>query len=283
MTELSPNQSASPSETVSTTHDGSPAVAEVDEEYPPSASVAVLDAAETAFRLLTAGPSPLALDGTEVGHGLPERLIPLDELRDLLLSTGATTRMQEAAWVELVRAAQNEGPAWVVGAVGVALPGLRSIAGQLAFGYSGDIVDLDAEILAGFTERLKTIDPNAGMLAARLVWAAGRAGARLRAAEWELGTRQLPLYDSLEPPRPIRHPDLVLAEAVRDGVLSQREATVIGATRLEGIHLIDLPPVLDLSYRQVCYLREKAEQKLVAYITGQPPKKISRPGCESAA
>lgn len=283
MTGPSRRRPAPTAEIATTTDDEGPDVVEVDDEPLSSPSAAVLDAAETAFRLLTAEPSPLALDGRRVGHGLPEKMIPLDELRDLLLAAGATTGMREAAWVALVRAAQQDGPAWVVGAVGVALPGLRSIAGQLAFGYAGEVADLDAEILTGFVERLKTIDPDAGMLAARLVWAAGRAGARLRAAEWELGTRQLPLFDSIEPPRPMRHPDLVLAEAVRDGVLSQREAAVIGATRLEGIHLIDLPPALGLTYRQVCYLREKAERKLVEYITGQYPKNISRPDCESAA
>ena len=31
------------------------------------------------------GPSPLAIDGAALGHGLPPRLIPLDQLRALLL------------------------------------------------------------------------------------------------------------------------------------------------------------------------------------------------------
>jgi hypothetical protein len=38
------------------------------------------DTLETAFGLLTSGPDPLSLDGRLVGHGLPPRLIPLDEL-----------------------------------------------------------------------------------------------------------------------------------------------------------------------------------------------------------
>ncbi len=40
-----------------------------------------LDVLDTSFRLLVAGPSPLAIDGAALGHGLPARLIPLDQLR----------------------------------------------------------------------------------------------------------------------------------------------------------------------------------------------------------
>src|SRR5262245_33006843 len=50
-------------------------------EWPTSA----LAAAERAFTYLTIPPAPLALDGRVVGHGLPARHIPLDELRDLLV------------------------------------------------------------------------------------------------------------------------------------------------------------------------------------------------------
>ena len=41
-------------------------------------------------------------------------------------------------WRELVVRARRDGPAWVVAAVGVAMPGLRRIAGMLAAGWRGD-------------------------------------------------------------------------------------------------------------------------------------------------
>lgn len=40
-----------------------------------------LDTADTAFRLLTAGPRPLSLHTSQLAEGLPNRLVPLDELR----------------------------------------------------------------------------------------------------------------------------------------------------------------------------------------------------------
>jgi hypothetical protein len=233
-----------------------------------------LDCAEDAFRLLTTEPAPLAVPGSQLGHGLPARSVPLDELRDLVLSPAAGYAMQDAAWEYLARAAQSEGAAWVVGAVGVALPGLRNIAGQLALGYAGEVADLDAEVLDGFCARLKTIDPAAGMVAARLIWAAHRAGARLRAAEWDGAARMLPWGDWMEPPQPVRHPDLLLAEAVRDGVLTELEATVVGAVRIEELHLSRVAELLGCSYDQARYLRDGAEYRLVFYLTGQRPNKI---------
>ncbi|GAA2779085.1 hypothetical protein GCM10010452_03350 [Crossiella cryophila] len=247
------------------------------------ASLSVLDAAEQAFQLLCAGPGPLAVEGAELGHGLPERPVPLTELRRLLLAPGATHALRERVWAHLVRSAQTSKPAWMVGTVGMALPGLRAAAGHLAFGYTGEVEDLDAEVLAGFCDRLKTIDPDAGNLAARLIWAAQRAGARLRAKEWDGVARMVPWRDAAMPTAPARHPDLVLATAVREGILTEREATIIGATRLEGQRLRDLAPAFGLTYRQICYLREKAEQRLVAYLTDGREQDSPAAGCESDA
>jgi hypothetical protein len=42
------------------------------------------DAADTAFRLLYAGPQPLALHAARVAADLPDRPVPLVELRVLL-------------------------------------------------------------------------------------------------------------------------------------------------------------------------------------------------------
>lgn len=243
----------------------------------------VLDAAEAAFRLLTTGPAPLAVDGSVLGHGLPRRLLPLDEVRELLLNAGTGHEAREAIWQVLVRNARERGAAWVVGAVGVAIPGLRNVAGELARGYTGDVEDLDAEVVAGFTERLKTIDPDAGSLAARLVWAAQRAGARLRAAEWEHAARRLPLLDSIEPPAPWGHPDLVLADAVTEGIITEFEASMIIATRLENTHLTTLARTLEFSYEQLRYLRDLAEYRLVRYLTEQRRKRIFNKISQTAA
>ena len=61
-----------------------------------------LDSADAAFRLLTQGPQPLALDGKRIGGTLPPRPVRLDELKRLLLLPSAGTRTRDAAWTVLV-------------------------------------------------------------------------------------------------------------------------------------------------------------------------------------
>jgi hypothetical protein len=58
----------------------------------PRPSPSPLDTLEDAFRLLTGGPSPLVLDGREVGRDLPARPIPLGELRSMLLHPSTSYR-----------------------------------------------------------------------------------------------------------------------------------------------------------------------------------------------
>ena len=44
-----------------------------------------LDAADAAFRALTTGPAPLAVHAARIAPGLPDRLVPLGELKAVLL------------------------------------------------------------------------------------------------------------------------------------------------------------------------------------------------------
>jgi hypothetical protein len=49
---------------------------------------AALAAAEKAFTLLCTPPAPLIFDTRTIGHGLPAGMVPLDQLRTLLLDPG---------------------------------------------------------------------------------------------------------------------------------------------------------------------------------------------------
>src|SRR6266498_5521534 len=51
----------------------------------PDGPLDALDAADAAFRLLAAGPRPLAVHASHLAEGLPDRPVPLGELRVLLL------------------------------------------------------------------------------------------------------------------------------------------------------------------------------------------------------
>jgi hypothetical protein len=83
-----------------------------------------LDAADAALALLVTGPRPLALNPARCWPGLPDRMVPLGELKVLLLHPSVGQVARNKVWAELVRRARAGNPAWTVGLVGVTMPGL---------------------------------------------------------------------------------------------------------------------------------------------------------------
>ena len=160
--------------------------------------------------------------------GCPDRLVPLDELRALLLHPATGARARNKVWAELVRRARSGSPAWVVGLVGVAMPGLRRAAATLSASYRGDPADLQTEILTGFLAAMRALDPgdlDRVPLASRLCWAAWRAGQALAYADARYTAARRDLPDSYDAPyMPWGHPDFVLAAAVARGVLTPAQA-----------------------------------------------------------
>jgi hypothetical protein len=227
-----------------------------------------LDMLDKTFRLLVSEPDPLALDGAQIGHGLPARPVPLDELRDMLLHPSMTYVARDAIWRELVTKARDGKPAWMVGAAGVALPALRQLAGRLAADYDGDCHDLDAEMLTGFVEAIRVINITTGRIDPRLCFAAYNAGRRFRHREAAHSGRRAELTESVRPVKPWGHPDFVLARAVSQGVITRVAADLIGRTRLEGEPLAKVAADNGLAYIAGQVQRWRAEQRLVQAIHG---------------
>ena len=237
-----------------------------------SAAPEPFDTADAAFRLLTSGPQPLALHAAEVAAGLPDRPVPLDELRVLLLHPSTSAAARNAVWAELVRRARDGGPAWTVGLAGIAMPGLRRAAGSLAAAYRGDPADLQAEILTGFLAAVRALDLDdleAVPLASRLIWAAWRAGQQHAYAEAGHAARRQDLSGWQDgPDLPWGHPDFVLAAAVTRGVLTPAQARLIGRNRLEGIPLAQIAAEMGISHSALCNRRKRAEKAITDAIRG---------------
>jgi hypothetical protein len=68
-----------------------------------------LDAADRAFNLLVQPPTHVGFDGRSFA-GLPDRILPLDELRTLLLARQTSVEIRDAVWRELVTRARRDGP-----------------------------------------------------------------------------------------------------------------------------------------------------------------------------
>jgi hypothetical protein len=236
----------------------------------PGGPLDVLDAADAAFRLLTSGPQPLAVHASRLAAGLPDRLVPLDELQVLLLHPATGARARNQVWAELVRRARSGDPAWVIGLTGIALPGLRRAVASLTAAYHGDPADLQSEVLTGFLAALHGLDPDdldSVPLASRLCWAAWRAGKAMAYADADYASRRRDLDDRGDAPdMPWGHPDFVLAAAVRKGILTRAQAGLIGRNRLEGIPLSQIAAEVGVSHAALCNRRKRAEKAITEAI-----------------
>ncbi|MFA1550721.1 RNA polymerase sigma factor [Actinomadura chokoriensis] len=230
----------------------------------------VLDVAETTFDLLTRGPAPLSVDGAALGHGLPARQIALNELRAILLHPSTGHDARDAAWRVLVWRARRQGPSWVVGCVGVALPGLKAIVRDRLRGLASEpgagTSHVASDLLSAFLEALHQIDLEQPRIAQRLVWRSAKAVERAYRAHVQV----IPVNPSkLAEVNPAAassddHVDLLMCSAVRQGVISAVDAEIITMTRLEGMAPARLAERLGISYAALMKRRSRAEKRLVA-------------------
>ena len=203
-----------------------------------------LAAAEKAFVLLTTPPAPLVFDTRTIGHDLPAAMMPLDQLRALLLDPATCDAARDACWHLLVEHARRWGPAWVVAAVGMALPALVRMAGKLCAGHSHRADDIEAELLTGFLHGLRHADLSGPAPYVRLCWMGWRQARQARGGHTTAELPELPEPGGRTPARPYGHPDLILNRAAALGYLTDEQVGLISATRL-GHELID-----DIAARQ---------------------------------
>lgn len=229
----------------------------------------MLDTAHDTFTALVTGPEPLSVNG-RLFAGLPERRIPLDDLRDRLMRPDCPRRLRDAVWRHLILRSRVEGAAWTVACVGVALPALAATGSWLAERYPGDRGDIHAEVLTGFLHGVATLDLNPPGVFPRLRWTARRTGLAALHAALDAPVPISTGHGSAPPPPPAGHPDLVLARAVAEGVLSRDEADLIGATRLEEIRLTAWAAERRMGHQFASRLRARAETRLLAWLTDTP-------------
>jgi hypothetical protein len=242
-------------------------------DYPRTARAAEgrpLDLLDRSFRLLVCEPAPLELDGRAVGHGLPARPITLDVLRSLLLHPSVGFDARDAALTWLVQRAQGEGGAWLVGLAGVLLPGIGRRVYPLCRAFPRLAHDLEAEALAGLLQAVRGWRLGEDRVASRLVWAAARGAHRLLRREATLQDREASVGLRLEPPpRPPAHGDLLLAQAVRAGVLSPVDAELIAVTRVEEVPLRQLAACWGVGYDALRKRRYRAEAALARWLAAE--------------
>ncbi|GAA2456095.1 hypothetical protein GCM10010191_89270 [Actinomadura vinacea] len=225
-----------------------------------------LAVAERTFQLLIAGPCPLALDGRKVGHGQPARAVDLGELREALLAPAATDTLKDAVWAELVTRARTKDPAWVIGCVGVAMPGLKNVAARVLRSSPERLADdIVSELLTEFVAQLHGIDITRPHIAARLMLWARKGALRARARESRhlaCTPEEMPSCPSGQDSDPV---DLLL-RAARQEIITPDMASLIIATRLDGVCLTDIAQDRGIAPSRLYRRRMNAEARLAAAI-----------------
>ncbi|MET8063397.1 hypothetical protein [Micromonospora sp. NPDC005313] len=234
-----------------------------------------LTTAEKAFELLTCEPAPLMFDARPV-PGLPDKPLPLDELRPLLLGKHHSSDTTDALWRQLAHHAREWGPAWVVGAIGVALPALTHLAARISRGRPRHADDVDSEVLAGFLDALRTADLTQPRLWLRLCWAAWRAAVSVVKVD---DGEELPAdlaTGSRSPRLPYGHPDLLLGRAAAAGLITLDAAELISATRF-GSALIEHLAVEQGVTAPALRMRRRRAEHLIAAAISRGDLSTSRP------
>ncbi|MUN35370.1 sigma-70 family RNA polymerase sigma factor [Actinomadura litoris] len=225
-----------------------------------------LTLADNAFRLLTTGPDPLSVDGKVLGHGLPARAVSLTELRELLLEQAASDELKDTAWRELLRQARTGDPDWVLGCVGVAMPGLKRTAARVIRSSPDQLVDdIVSELLTEFVAQLARIDTQRPHIAARLMLWARKGALRARSRE----SRDIPLAPWDLPDRPAAaapDPIMLVLDAARQGIIDSAAAELVIATRLDATSVQTLAQARGIPASRLYKQRQAAEARLVAAI-----------------
>jgi hypothetical protein len=232
---------------------------------PSTKPTSALSSAQTAFGLLTCEPAPLAFDARPV-PGLPNRSMPLDQLRQLLIGVPHYVETTDAVWRQLAHHAREWGSAWVVGAVGVALPGLTGMAVRIARAYPRHADDIDSELLAGFLSALKQAPLEPPRVWLRFCWSAWRAGVSVVKAE---PTEELPAdlsTGSRSPALPYGHPELILGRAAAAGIITAEQAELIAGTRFGDTLIEQLATELGVPAPVLRMRRRRAELRVAKAV-----------------
>ena len=240
-------------------------VSAIDAEYKEFRPLATL---MDTFNLLREQPPSVYLSVPEVGEDLD-----VNGLAELLWDQSTEVAVTNAVWAELVRQARTGDAGWTVVAAGLAFPALYLKALMLNRCFPDEnrgFGDVEAEVIEGFLTALRVVDLDDPQIANIAGALATRAFNVARAARYrDAGELAVAAEESVPvaPAYPVGHPDLVLARAVRAGVITGAEAEYIGRTRLEGRGLADVAGELGLAKSTLHDRRTAAEARLVEALT----------------
>ena len=207
----------------------------------------------------------LLVRGHSIHPWLQDRPYGLDELREILMTRGTPYAVRDQVWRHTITAARGSKD-WMLGALGLAIPMLRSAVRMARRGLDPhSAADIEAEALAAAMHQIRTIRLEYARIAYYLSCRVRRAalGARKRTlAAPDLLTHPTDQTDAGSKPGTAGSCEMVLVVAVREGVISGADAELIARTRLEAVPLAAVAAELGVAYKTLAKRRRRAEARL---------------------
>ena len=193
-------------------------------------------------------------------------------LAERLLDPQIPAEQVDAVWARLIEQARTRDETAVLLCMGAALPMLSAIASKLC-GHWAYRADTEAMVLVAFLDAVSGLDVSRPNVAYRLRWATFHRACppvRERKAaptpiDWvpEGGPSS---GDGKAVCSPSGHPELLLALAVDEGVLTAADASLILDTRLHPRRLKIVAAEAGIAYAGLAKRRRRAELRLAAWL-----------------
>jgi len=222
-----------------------------------------LDSVEQAFARLTADPETPRVRTVE-GR------LPLPMVRSILADPATPVPEADLIWRTLIGRARGDGGSWVLAAVGCALPRIRSGIWHATRDSQVERDEAVQAALAAFTESVLSLDPIPafGVLDELVRPARNAAQTVADRVARERIAHQKP-HASIPPYAPSGHVDFVLADLVRDGVITREEADLIGRHRFEGATIRRLAELNEVPRMRIQRRLDSAEARVIAALAGE--------------
>ncbi|MFI7189936.1 hypothetical protein ACIBQ0_09395 [Nocardia nova] len=216
---------------------------------------------------------PLPTDPRPVPQPLDAPAGTWGELRELLLDPGLGTEAVDGIWRWLIERARSHGQDATLMCASLAVPMLARITDKFAAPHSTHRHDIESEILTALLTQLRGVELDQPRLWRQLRWAALHAG-------W-LWVREHDVLVPVDEPRdwgepgpmtpPHGHPELVLSDAVAEGVITADAAELIASTRWEQRSMTSVTDELggSQSHWKFRKQRQRAESALVAWLAAR--------------
>lgn len=228
-----------------------------------------LETVKSAFAQMRQTPGEMSLHLPPVPIGPADRVMDLEQIYQAIHGSETDPAFRSLVWGAVIRKARRRQSGWFLVAAGLAYPKLVHKARLLAANFAGDTIEGQADLVEAFLKAICDInveDRSIRDLASTAAWRAYSAVRRERRRQLAAPVFVPLTVESAAPAPEAQHPDILLARAVRLGIITTDEAEYIGRSYLEDTPIDEIVAWAGISRATFFRYRAAAEARLVEAI-----------------